>query len=75
MSGEQLRGVAETSCFKQLIAAVTEVYRPVGVLIWLSSPNRHLNGRTPRELIESGTEDDWAALLNEGHRLADGSGW
>lgn len=75
MSGEQLRGFAETACFRQLIAALSEVYRPAGLLIWLGSPNQHLDGRAPRDLIISGTEDDWAALLNEGHRLSDGNGW
>lgn len=75
MSSDQLRGVAEAACFRQLIAALSEVYRPEGVLIWLGSPNRHLDGKSPRDLISNGSEDDWAALLNEGHRIAEGSGW
>lgn len=65
----------ETQRFQQLIAEVSGVYRPEGVLIWLHSPNRHLDGKSPRQLIVSGSEDDWAALLNEGDRLAAGNGW
>lgn len=70
-----LPATEETQRFQQLIADVGEVYRPSGVLIWLNSSNKHLDGKSPRELIDSGTDDDWAALLNEGDRLAEGSGW
>lgn len=60
----------ETAKFEQLISEVCEVYRPTGVLIWLNSPNKHFGGKSPRELIESGTDDNWAQLLNESGRLA-----
>lgn len=62
----------ERARFEQLIGSLLDTYRPEGVLIWLSSSNRNLNHRTPRELMATGSGDDWAQLLNEADRIAGG---
>lgn len=36
---------------------LAEVYRPEGVDIWLSSPNRLLDGRRPCDLLDEGDYD------------------
>lgn len=54
--------------FRRLIDSLLDTYSPVGVSIWLSSPNRHLGDR-PSELMARG---DWQPLLDEADRLAGG---
>lgn len=65
-------GVDERHLFVGLVKNLLDTYRPEGVLIWLNSQNRHLDGQSPRELIARGDYDDWKQLLDEANRLAGG---
>lgn len=39
---------------EQVVAACGELFTPEGVPIWMASPNRLLDGRSPDELVEAG---------------------
>ena len=52
-----------------VIGALLDTYKPEGVGIWLTSPNRHLDGRYPLDLIAAG---DGYRVLVEADRLAGG---
>lgn len=50
--------------------AALEVYTEEGVKVWMSSPNRMLDGRSPEDLIRSGHEQrvlDYIDFLAEGN--------
>lgn len=52
-----------------VIEALLDTYKPVGVGIWLASPNRHLALESPLDWILRG---DVGPVLDEAHRLAGG---
>ena len=62
--------IGERSCFLRLISSLSDTYRPEGVLIWLQSPNRKFDGRTPLEVLR---DQGWGALIDEADRLAGGA--
>lgn len=53
----------------RLIDSLLDTYRPEGVLIWLTSGNRHLDGFSPQQMIREG---QWQRLIDEADRLAGG---
>ena len=50
--------------------AALEIYDEEGVKVWMSAKNRHLDGRSPEDLIRSGHEQrvlDYIDFLAEGN--------
>jgi hypothetical protein len=48
---------------EQVAEAVSEVYKPEGVTIWLDAPNKWLHNATPRQYVEAGDGDKVLALI------------
>lgn len=55
---------------EDLVAGLSEVYKPEGVLIWLRNRNRNLGLLTPLEMITAGRETE---VLTEIERLVGGA--
>lgn len=50
-----------------VLGALSYVYQPEGVGIWMNSPNRNLDGQRPSELIAAGEAE---RVLAEAERIA-----
>jgi transcriptional regulator with XRE-family HTH domain len=53
-----------------ILSELSEFYEPSEAKLWLFSPHRLLEGKTPADLIQEGRTDDVLAII---HQLRDGA--
>ena len=49
-----LHGLGNEDMRARVLDALNEVYKPEGCALWYESPNRMLDGRTPRQAVDAG---------------------
>lgn len=51
--------------YRDIVHALSEVYEPEGVIVWMFSPHKLLGGQIPAEVIHDGHGDAVAALIDQ----------
>lgn len=51
--------------YRDIVLALSEVYKPEGAIVWMFSPHKLLGGQVPVDVIAEGRGDVVAGLVDQ----------